>query len=109
MASLKKMLVMGHHRNPILVFQARLLGEEANTFAHGVVSRLTDADKRKMVDELKRHLDEHDALYLRLSKQLLLSCQVKVSDEDPIRIRFKPKFRFDRHAVMELYAKMLRT
>lgn len=105
--SVGKTLVEGHYGNPIIVFRGRLHAEEANRFAQGLLGRLTEEDRKDIVAKLESHLDEHDAFYLRLSKQLLLAGQVKVSNEDPVRIKLKPKIRFHHDVMTKLHAELL--
>ncbi len=53
-------------------------------------------------------MDEHDALYLRIDRQSI-DRELVISDEEPIRVKLKPKFRVGGRASMkEGYGEMIR-
>src|SRR5712692_7675469 len=62
----------GHHGNKIVWVRHRLTGEEAEGGLRGIVSHLGVDEKKAILGGLGSGLDEHNALYVRLSKQVLV-------------------------------------
>ncbi len=80
----------GHFGNPITLWMASVKGERASRFAEDLLARL-DADGRLyLMNNLTKHVDEHGAIYLRMSKQKLFAGRIELSQLDPVRIRLKP-------------------
>lgn len=82
----------GHYGNKILWVRVHLTGEAAESALGRIVSRLGADERRVIVADLRGALDEHDALYIRLSKQVLvMSGSAVLASSDPIRVKVKPR------------------
>lgn len=81
----------GHFGNGIVLQRFHLVGEEASVAFARLVSMMDAASKEAMLDELGPSLDEHGALYIRLSKQLLIKGVAEGTSSDPVRIKVKPR------------------
>lgn len=81
----------GHFGNRILHVSWHLIGEEAWDCFQAILTLLGESGREELLESLTAHLDEHRALYVRLSKQALMSGGGVISDTDPVRIRVKPR------------------
>ncbi len=81
----------GHFGNRIISVRYLLTGEEAMTAFRGIVSFMGPERVRELLEGLELALDEHKALFIRLSKQDLLRGSAVLSQVDPIRIKVKPR------------------
>jgi RNA binding exosome subunit len=97
----------GHHGNKIVWVRVHLTGDEAETALLRIVSRV-DADGRKTIlRDLRDTLDEHDALYLRLNKQVLvMGGGAVLASSDPIRVKVKPRSYLVKRDPEGFYAKL---
>ncbi|MEM3673438.1 MAG: RNA-binding domain-containing protein [Candidatus Bathyarchaeia archaeon] len=86
----KKRSLIGHHGNPIILFETRLKGELAQKFFEKLSSGLGSLDKEQLSGEIKRHI-EKGTLYLRLDKQSAYLNEIRLCQTDPIhfRVHFK--------------------
>ncbi len=99
----------GHYGNSLVSAKAHIVGESATMIARAVLSRLGNASKMILLAQLDRYLDEHDALYLRLDRQGIPE-QLLLTDDEPIRIKLKPRFRIrDRKTMLGEYARLIQT
>jgi len=82
----------GHHGNKIVWIRVHLIGDEAEAALRRIISRI-DADERRVIlKDLRSALDEHNALYIRLSKQVLvMKGSAVLASSDPIRVKVKPR------------------
>ncbi len=98
----------GHYGNVLHSAKAHILGEQADLVSKLILERLDSASKATIASELERSIDEHDALYLRLDRQLLGESLV-IGSEEPIRVKLKPKSRYrSRAAMRSAYLEMLK-
>ena len=98
----------GHFGNRIVWIRCRATGGEAETALKAIVPRIEEAERRSILGELSAFLDEHSALYIRLSKQVLvMSGSGVLASSDPIRIRVKPRPHVVRGDPAGLYARLL--
>ena len=82
----------GHHGNRIVWVRVHLTGDEAEAALRRIVSRLGSDERRAILGGLREALDEHNALYIRLSKQVLvMSGSAVLASSDPIRVKVKPR------------------
>ena len=82
----------GHHGNTIVWVRVHLTGDEAEAALRRVVSRLGADERSAILGGLRGALDEHNALYIRLSKQVLvMSGSAVLASSDPIRVKVKPR------------------
>lgn len=98
----------GHYGNSLHYASAHVTGNSADVVSTFIFSSLDEKSKKSLAMNLDSSLDEHDALYLRLDRQLL-NRWLTLGSEEPIRIKFKPNNRRGgRKAVREQYADLLR-
>ncbi len=81
----------GHFGNRIISVRYHLTGEEATTAFRGIASFMGSERIRELLAGIELALDEHKALFIRLSKQDLLRGSAVLSQVDPIRIKVKPR------------------
>ena len=82
----------GHHGNPIVWVRHHLTGDQAVAGLRGIVSRMGEDERKAILDDLTPMLDEHNALFLRLSKQVLVMKGAAVlASSDPVRVKLKPR------------------
>lgn len=93
-AAFKKNSLTGHHGNPIIIFETKLIDKRALLLMLLKIGKsLSSLDKETLEREMKLHLDKRD-LYLRFDKQAAaFSGELKLSSVDPIhlKIHFKNK------------------
>jgi RNA binding exosome subunit len=100
--------VQGHFGNQMLFAKAHLTGTRAAAVSAVILGKLSERAKSQLEAEIERSTDEHDALYLRLDRQSL-SDGLGISDEEPLRVKLKPKVRAGgRGAMIEAYKEMLK-
>lgn len=100
--------VEGHFGNMITSVKAHAIGENAKLVVRSLISRLSDRARSSIVAELGKSLDEHDSLYLRFDRQSLHH-KLELGDDEPIRVKLKPKHRPpDRITTTKAYAELLR-
>ena len=89
----KKTALIGHHGNPIVLFEAKLDDRQMLPAAlERIGSGLTPLDKEMLDSELKLHLEKGN-LYLRFDKQQAFLGELRFSSNDPIhfKVHFKNK------------------
>jgi RNA binding exosome subunit len=107
-ADLLEEKITGHFGNEITSVRAHIIGERAQEVVQGIVDSLSRLSKDLMRVEIEKSLDEHDSLYLRLDRQTLEEKAIALSDEEPIRVKLKPKRRNGgREAMKAQYLEML--
>jgi RNA binding exosome subunit len=84
--------VEGHYGNTIICAKAHITGRRAQEVAVTVLHDLSRDAKSKVLLEMEKSMDEHDALFLRIDRQRI-DREINLSDEEPIRVKLKPKFR----------------
>jgi RNA binding exosome subunit len=92
-----------HYGNTVYYAKAHLTGQEATRLAEFILKELTPASKQEIISQFEKSLDEHDALYLRLDRQLITR-RLTLSQDEPIRIKLKPK---NRNRIRETYMEFL--
>jgi RNA binding exosome subunit len=86
----------GHYKNKIVLQKAILSSNESAMLAKRVISLLNSADREHLSRLVVDYADEKGNLYIRLDKQRICQGSVLLSENDAIRIRFKPIRRFKR-------------
>jgi len=82
----------GHHGNKIVWVTLRLTGDEAEAALRQIISHIEAEDRKVILGDLGSMLDEHNALYIRLSKQVLvMRGSAVLAASDPIRVKVKPR------------------
>jgi RNA binding exosome subunit len=82
----------GHHGNKIVWVMLHLTGDGAEAALRQIVSRIDPDERRAILGDLGALVDEHNALYMRLSKQVLvMRGSAVLASSDPIRVKVKPR------------------
>jgi RNA binding exosome subunit len=98
----------GHHGNKIVWVRHHLNGEDAQAGLRGIVLRMGGDEKRSILGGLDSGLDEHNALYVRLNKQVLVMNGTAVlASSDPIRVKVKPRSHTVRRDPAGFYTRLL--
>jgi RNA binding exosome subunit len=98
----------GHHGNTIVWIRHHLTGDGAEAAFRQIVAHLGEDEKAAIVGRLRDALDEHNALYIRLSKQVLVMNGTAVlASSDPIRVKLKPRSHLLKGDPMGFYARLL--
>jgi RNA binding exosome subunit len=84
----------GHYKNKIVLQKAILSSKESAMLAKRVISLLNSADRDHLSRLVDDYADEKGNLYIRLDKQRICQGRLLLSENDAIRIRFKPIRRF---------------
>jgi RNA binding exosome subunit len=79
----------GHHRNPIITFNAKLTDRVAAQFARNFVKQLSRNSRLRIQRNLALHSDDKGNLYIRVDKQKPVKGEVELGEDDPIRIKIK--------------------
>ncbi|MDA4111714.1 MAG: hypothetical protein OK439_04195 [Thaumarchaeota archaeon] len=91
----------GYFGNQIESVKGHVIGQRAQIVASTIFSHLSKNSRIQLLSELEKSIDEHDSLYLRVDRQLLEDNEIFLSEEEPIRVKIKPKKRFGGHAFMK--------
>jgi len=97
----------GHHGNRILRVRIHLIGDDAQRAFDGIVSRLGGAQRKELVVNLERYLDDHSALFLRFDKEDLVRGTLSLDSADPVRVKVKPRPFLLGHDAAKFYAGLI--
>jgi RNA binding exosome subunit len=97
----------GHHGNKIVWVRLHLTGDEAAAALRQIVSRIDPDERRTILGDLGSVMDEHNALYIRLSKQVLvMRGSAVLASSDPIRVKVKPRSYMVKRDPQGFYARL---
>jgi len=100
--------IQGHFGNVITSVKGHFIGEDARKLSLKIFENLAADSRNTLISELEKSMDEHDSLYLRIDRQSL-DQGLSLSDEEPIRIKLKPRIRAGgREAMIKQYAELIR-
>lgn len=85
--------MQGYFGNEILSAKAHLIGGRATAVGNQIFSLLSKTARGLLLLELDKSMDEHDSIYLHVDRQTLQTGKIELSDEEPIRIKLKPRAR----------------
>lgn len=97
--SIKRGRYSGHHGNPITFLRANLRGPHPKEALRHVLANLPDEDRKALYSGLGGYVDESGNLYIRLDKQRAYLNELRLSQADPIRLKWG--FRLDRGVGIE--------
>ncbi len=98
----------GHHGNTIVWVRHHLTGDEAEEALRRIVAKIGEDERKAILADLGSLLDEHNALYIRLSKQVLvMSGNATLASSDPIRVKVKPRAHLAKEDPAAFYARIL--
>jgi len=84
----------GHHGNPIVELKIDVKNKkDAYEVLRKVLSGLSPLDSTLIDEELAKHLDERNHLYLRLDKQSAFLGEPVLASSDVVSLSFRLKFR----------------
>jgi RNA binding exosome subunit len=86
--------IKGYFGNEIVSVKVHVIGLRAKAVGGQIFSRLSKNARSLLLSELEKSMDEHDSLYFRVDRQTLGSGQIELSDEEPIRVKIKPRSRY---------------
>jgi RNA binding exosome subunit len=82
----------GHHGNKIVLVRLHLTGDGAEAALSQIISHIDPEERRAILGDLEAVTDEHNALYIRLSKQVLvMRGSAVLASSDPVRVKVKPR------------------
>lgn len=79
----------GHWGNKILRLTAELKKKDAQTLIKKILMSLSFIDKKNLLDNLDKYIDEKGHLHLRLDKQRMCKNKISLSDTEGVKIKFK--------------------
>lgn len=84
----------GHWGNPIVLLNLSLGQTLAGKILKTIYTSLGDNKKTAFLSSLEQSIDEKYNLYVRIDKQSICREEISLSDQDSIKIKFRPsKFR----------------
>jgi RNA-binding protein len=100
----------GHWGNEISLLRANCDDNESNVLLEKIISLLKKNEKNYLLASISDSFDEKDNFYIRLDKQDMCNGMISLSNQDSIRIRFKPTKKFNqnnkfRDHVIDLFTK----
>ncbi|MEM1994571.1 MAG: RNA-binding domain-containing protein [Nitrososphaerales archaeon] len=101
-----KSVLTGHYGNEVKRYVAHLTGQKADDWGRLLISKLDEEDRKHIAREVERHVDEHGKLYLRLDKQSLVDGSVRLGSSDVVRVKLKPRFRWNTLKMYDEFARL---
>lgn len=98
--------MIGHFKNPILLVQVNLKGIQAESSIKEIFRRIKKSEKKILLINMINQIDEHGKLYLRIDKQSIFLRKIKLSENDPIRIKIKPRNK-DMKNIIQIYKSII--
>ncbi len=85
-----KRYVNGHHGNPIITVTAKLtLNSDIEQFVQHFVPKLSYDEKLEIASDLSLFSDSEGNLYIRVDKQACINGTIRLTEDDPIRVKVK--------------------
>lgn len=101
--------IQGYFGNLILSVKIHVIGPGTKQVANRIFSCLSKNSRETLLSELDKSMDEHDSLYVRIDRQNLGTEEIFLSDEEPIRVKLKPKRRTGgRESMKKEYVELLK-
>ena len=79
----------GHWGNKILRLTAEIKKNGAQSLIKIILRSLSFIDKKNLLDNLEKYIDEKGNLHLRLDKQKMCKNKISLSDTEGVKIKFK--------------------
>lgn len=99
--------VIGHYGNPILFFRATVTKKRAEEFVRLLVSRISKAQVSEVVDNIDMYFED-SSLFLRIGKGELVAKQIKLQQNNAIKIKIKAPI-YKKDDAVRTYTELLRT
>lgn len=88
-----KTACVGHYGNPIVLLETKITDRPVlPSIIEKIASALSPLDKDQLSQEIKMHVEKH-TLYLRFDKQNAFLGELKLTSNDPIRLKIHFKNR----------------
>jgi RNA-binding protein len=97
----------GHWGNEISFINLNLEHTEAGHLIKRIYAMLDKNSKSRLLDSLEESVDDKNNLHLRIDKQSLCSGKMALSDQDSIKIKFKPLKTFKPSNNSNIYRDLL--
>src|SRR4029077_6545695 len=97
----------GHWGNQIVLLSLSLGQTHAGKIIKTVYTSLGDNNKTTFLSSLEQSIDEKNNLYVRIDKQSICREVISLSDQDSIKIKFKPSKKFRQSNKSETYRELL--
>ena len=78
--------LQGHYENPISLVQGKIKKKKAASFVKTLVSNIPKNEIDEIIEDLENRCDG-SALHLRISKQSLAQEKIKLSEQDPVKLK----------------------
>ncbi len=102
-----KTVLEGHYGNEVKRYVIHLTGRRADEWGKQLLLRMDETDRRRIANEVEKYLDEHGKLYLRLDKQSLIDGVIRAGVEDVVRVKLKPRLKWNKGKMREDYVELL--
>jgi RNA-binding protein len=93
--SIENRNVKGHFGNKIVIISASLRGSSAELLLSNLWRRLSSIDQVSLLDDLGSRVDEDGRWHIRLDKQECFRGQLRLKDQDPIKLEVSFHGAFD--------------
>ena len=102
-----KAVLEGHYGNEVKRYVIHLTGRRADEWGKQLLLKMDETDRRRIANEVEKYLDEHGKLYLRLDKQSLIDGVIRAGAEDVVRVKLKPRLKWNKGKMREDYVELL--
>ena len=83
----------GHFENPIMLLHSKIKKKKAQYFVKKLVASIPREQIDTIIEDLENRYDD-STLYLRISKQTLITGKIVLSDKEPVKIKiFTPIYK----------------
>jgi RNA binding exosome subunit len=100
--------LVGHYGNRVTSITVHLAGARANELAYNLFAGLDKQSAATFSMEIDKSVDEHGALFIRVDRQSLAAGSLFLGEQEPIRIKLKPKLKAPRAEMLDAYRNLLR-
>ena len=97
----------GHFGNRIFHARVHLTGDDASAALGSLLRSLSAGPKKEILSDLASFLDEHNALFLRLDKQKLVSGRTALGSSDAVRVKVKPRLYLVKGSAVKFYEQLI--
>jgi len=99
----------GHFGNRIVRVRLHLTGEDASSALASVLKSMHPGLKKEILSDISAHLDEHNALFLRLDKQKLVAGSTAIGSGDAVRLKVKPRLFLVKGSAPKFYEQLIKS
>ena len=97
----------GHWGNQIVLLNLSLGQTHAGRIIRTIYTSLGDNNKNTFLSSLEQSIDEKYNLYVRIDKQSICREEISLSDQDSIKIKFRPSKKSRQSNKSETYRELL--